>query len=99
MVLARASIFEPALEQLQRRLHECNIPFWPHGFVTAHCDIEALLQNWTNEYACLGYGEDLYPALVNFCELTGSKNHFSVIGRKALSVGGDHEFNIITGTN
>ena len=71
MVLARASIFEPAKEQLERRLHECNIPFWPHGFVTAHCDIDALLQNWTNEYACLGYGEDLYPALVNFCELTG----------------------------
>jgi L-fucose isomerase-like protein len=71
MVLARASIFEPPADQLQQRLHECNIPFWPHGFVTAHCDIEALLQNWTNEYACLGYGEDLYPALVSFCELTG----------------------------
>jgi L-fucose isomerase-like protein len=74
IVLARASIFEPAKEQLERRLHECNIPFWPHGFVTAHCDIEALLQNWTNEYACLGYGEDLYPALVNFCELTGIRS-------------------------
>lgn len=71
MVLARASIFEPPPDQLQRRLHECNIPFWPHGFVTAHCDIDALLQNWTNEYACLGYGEDLYPALISFCELTG----------------------------
>ncbi len=71
MVLARASIFEPPKDQLQRRMQECNIPFWPHGFVTAHCDIEALLQNWTNEYACLGYGEDLYPALVEFCELTG----------------------------
>ncbi|MGB8479700.1 MAG: hypothetical protein WCE63_12810 [Acidobacteriaceae bacterium] len=71
MVLARASIFEPAKEELERRLHECNIPFWPHGFVTAHCDIEALLQNWTSEYACLGYGEHLYPALVDFCELTG----------------------------
>ena len=53
---------------------ECNIPFWPHGFVTAHCDIEALLQNWTNEYACLGYGKDLYPALVDFCELTGIRS-------------------------
>ena len=74
MVLTRASIFEPAKDQLQRRLIECNIPFWPHGFVTAHCDIEALLQNWTNEYACLGYGEDLYPALVNFCELTGIRS-------------------------
>lgn len=44
---------------------------WPHGFVTAHCDIDALLQHWTNEYACLGYGEELYPALADFCELTG----------------------------
>jgi hypothetical protein len=41
--------------------------------VTAHCDIDALIQNWTNEYACLGYGADLYPALRDFCELTGIK--------------------------
>ncbi len=74
MVLAHASIFEPSEDQLQQRLSECNIPFWPHGFVTAHCDIEALLQNWTNEYACLGYGKDLYPALVSFCELTGIRS-------------------------
>ncbi len=71
MVIVRASIFEPAPNQLEKRLNECGIPFWPHGFVTAHCDIEVLLQHWTNEYACLGYGEDLYPALVDFCELTG----------------------------
>ena len=36
-------------------------------------DMNALVQNWTNEYACLGYGADLYPALVDFCELTGIK--------------------------
>jgi hypothetical protein len=32
-----------------------------------------MLESWTNEYACLGYGSDLYPALVDFCELTGIK--------------------------
>jgi L-fucose isomerase-like protein len=73
MIVARATIFEPPREELDRRLNECGIPFWPHGFVTAHCDMEALLQNWTNEYACLGYGRDLYPALAEFCELTGIK--------------------------
>ena len=71
MVITRCSIFEPPAEQIEQRLAECGVPFWPHGFVTAHCDIEQLLQNWTNEYACLGYGEDLYPALEDFCELTG----------------------------
>ncbi len=71
MVLARASIFEPTEAQLTQRLRECGIPFWPHGFVTVHGDIEALLQNWTNEYACLGYGANLYPALVSFCVQTG----------------------------
>ena len=71
MVITRASIFEPPRDQVERRLNECGIPFWPHGFVTAHCDIDALLQHWTNEYACLGYGEELYPALADFCELTG----------------------------
>lgn len=73
MVVTRASIFEPSPEEIEKRLHECGIPFWPHGFVTAHCEIDALLQNWTNEYACLGYGEELYPALADFCELTGIK--------------------------
>jgi L-fucose isomerase-like protein len=73
MVITRASIYEPPADQVQGRLDECGIPFWPHGFVTAHCDIDALLQNWTNEYACLGYGKDLYPALADFCELTGIK--------------------------
>ena len=34
-----------------------------------------MLESWTNEYACLGYGygAELYPALVDFCELTGIK--------------------------
>jgi L-fucose isomerase-like protein len=73
MMITRASIFEPSPEQVQQRLNESGIPFWPHGFVTAHCDIDALLQHWTNEYACLGYGEELYPALADFCEVTGIK--------------------------
>jgi hypothetical protein len=73
MVIVRATIFEPPADQVQQRLHECGIPFWPHGFVTAHCDIDTMLNYWTNEYACLGYGPELYSALVDFCELTGIK--------------------------
>ena len=73
MVITRASIFEPPADTLEKRLSECGIPFWPHGFVTAHCDIDILLQHWTNEYACLGYGKEIYPALVDFCEVTGIK--------------------------
>jgi len=70
MVITRCSIFEPPAEQLEARRDECGIPFWPHGFVTADCDIDKLLQHWTNEYACLGYGEHLFDALVDFCEMT-----------------------------
>jgi len=33
--------------------------------------MHALVQNWNNEYACLGYGEHLHAALVDFCEQTG----------------------------
>jgi len=73
MVVARTTIFEPPKEQIKQRLEECGIPFWPHGFVTAHCDMDALIQNWTNEYACLGYGEELYSALGDFCAITGIK--------------------------
>jgi L-fucose isomerase-like protein len=71
MVIVRCSIFEPDESQIESRKDECGIPFWPHGFVTAHCDIEELLQAWNNEYACLGYGEHLYDALIAFCEQTG----------------------------
>lgn len=73
MVITRATVFEPPADQVQQRLNECGIPFWPHGFVTVHCDIDALLQSWTNEYACLGYGPELYSALIDFCALTGIK--------------------------
>ena len=41
--------------------------------MTAHCDIEQLLQAWNNEYACLGYGAHLDADLVAFCEQTGIK--------------------------
>lgn len=73
MVITRCSVFEPPAKQLKARQNECGIPFWPHGFVTAHCDIDALLQAWNNEYACLGYGTHLYEELKAFCELTGIK--------------------------
>ena len=74
MAITRATVFEPPASEINRRLDECGIPFWPHGFVTAHCDMEQLLQNWTNEYACLGYGAHLYPALADFCEMTGIRS-------------------------
>jgi L-fucose isomerase-like protein len=73
MVITRCSIFEPPAKRLEARKLECGIPFWPHGFVKAHCDIDELLQSWNNEYACLGYGKNLYEELKAFCELVGIK--------------------------
>jgi L-fucose isomerase-like protein len=73
MVITRCTIFEPPAEELEKRKLECGIPFWPHGFVKADCDIDKLLQSWNNEYACLGYGKHLYEELKAFCELTGIK--------------------------
>jgi L-fucose isomerase-like protein len=71
MILTRCTVFEPPAKQLEQRRLECGIPRWPHAFVTAHCDIERLLESWNNEYAVLGYGAHLYEDLVAFCELTG----------------------------
>ena len=71
MVLTRCTVSEPAAAKIEARRLECGIPFWPHAFVTAHCDIEALLESWNNEYACLGYGDHLYDDITAFCELTG----------------------------
>jgi L-arabinose isomerase len=73
MVIARCTVFEPPADQLEARKLECGIPFWPHAFVTAHCDIDALLEAWNNEYAVLGYGSHLYQDMIAFCELTGIK--------------------------
>jgi hypothetical protein len=73
MVLTRCSVFEPPAEQLAERRKECGIPDWPHAFITAHCDIDKLLEAWNNEYAVLGYGSHLYDDLVAFCDLTGIK--------------------------
>jgi hypothetical protein len=56
---------------LEKRRRECGIPFWPHAFVTAHCDMDRLVESWNNEYACLGYGAHLYDELLAFCEQTG----------------------------
>jgi hypothetical protein len=73
MIIARCSVFEPTPEQLEARRKECGIPFWPHAFVTAHCDIEKLVEIWGNEYAVLGYGTNLYEDLRAFGELTSIK--------------------------
>ena len=73
MAIARCTIFEPDKDVLESRQLECGIPFWPHAFVTAHCDIDELIEAWNNEYAVLGYGDHLYNELIAFCELTGVK--------------------------
>jgi L-fucose isomerase-like protein len=73
MAIARCTVFEPSDDQIEARRLECGIPFWPHAFVTAHCDIDRLIAAWGNEYAVLGYGEHLYQDLLAFCELTGIK--------------------------
>jgi L-arabinose isomerase len=73
MIIARCTIFEPPASKIDARRNECGIPFWPHGFVTAHCDMNALVESWNNEYACLGYGAHLYEELKAFSELTGIK--------------------------
>ena len=72
LVITRCRVEEPAsLEELARRKAECGIPFWPHAFVIADCNMDAMLEAWNNEYAVLGYGAHLYDDLKAFCELTG----------------------------
>jgi L-fucose isomerase-like protein len=73
MAIARCTIFEPGKEDLEKRQLECGIPFWPHAFVTAHCNMDQLLAAWNNEYAVLGYGDHLFADLAAFCEIMGIK--------------------------
>lgn len=71
MVVARCTVKVPSGEELMTRRHECGIPDWPHAFCTVEGDLDTLLEHWDNEYACLGYGEQLYQNLIDFAELTG----------------------------
>ena len=71
MAIARCTVFEPSAAELEKRRLECGIPFWPHAFLTVHADVDALLEAWNNEYACLGFGVKLYDDLLAFCEQTG----------------------------
>jgi L-fucose isomerase-like protein len=73
MAVVRCTISEPKKEDLLKRREECGIPFWPHAFVTAHCNMDELIEAWNNEYAVLGYGSHLYDELIAFCQLTGIK--------------------------
>ena len=67
MVLAKCEVFEPDAFILEDRKNECGIPFWPHAFITVDADMNRLLDAWNNEYACLGYGENLVEILTDFC--------------------------------
>jgi L-fucose isomerase-like protein len=71
MAVARGTVFEPPAEELETRRKECGIPFWPHAFVRVEADIEKFMEFWNNEYAVLGYGENLYEDIKAFGELTG----------------------------
>jgi L-fucose isomerase-like protein len=71
MVLAKGEVFVP--DELEKRKAECGIPFWPHAFIKVEGDIGRLIQNYSNEYGVLGYGEELYGEVKAFCELTGIK--------------------------
>ncbi len=71
LVVARGTVFVPPEKELQKRQEECGIPFWPHAFVRVPGDMNALVEAWNNEYACLGYGAHLAGELSDFCEQAG----------------------------
>lgn len=71
IILARCEVVQPIESELNERRHECGIPFWPHAFVHVDGDVGNLIENWNNEYGCLGYGEDLYDQIIDFANLMG----------------------------
>lgn len=72
MTIARCTVIEPKTEELQSKKLECGSPMWPHAFCRIHGDLDAFIEGWNNEYACLGYGGDeLYEQMAAFCDLTG----------------------------
>ena len=71
IVVAKCEVVQPDKAELETRRHECGIPFWPHAFVQVNGDVGNLIENWNNEYGCLGYGEDLYDQIIDFANLMG----------------------------
>jgi len=73
LVLCRCTFYEPPADQLEDLLHECGIPFWPHAFLKLDADFDELIEQWSNEYGCVGYGAHLYEELKAFGEQAGIK--------------------------
>lgn len=72
MMIAHCTVIEPKPEELESKKLECGSPMWPHAFCRIHGDLDAFIEGWNNEYACLGYGGDeLYEQMAAFCDLTG----------------------------
>lgn len=72
MTIAHCTVIEPKPEELESKKLECGSPMWPHAFCRIHGDLDAFIEGWNNEYACLGYGGDeLYEQMAAFCDLTG----------------------------
>ena len=71
LVITRCEVFEPSEDEIAERRAECGIPFWPHAFLKVDCDVDQLMENWDNEYGCLGYGEHLYQQMIDFAQMTG----------------------------
>lgn len=70
LLITRCTVYEPGDDEISSRRAECGIPFWPHAFLKLDCDIDTLMEHWDNEYACLGYGKQLYQQMIDFAELT-----------------------------
>ena len=71
MVIVPVSIFEPSQGNNYEQIGRMWDTFLASWLCYSGGDIDCLLENWMNEYACLGYGEELYPVMVEFCKLTG----------------------------
>ena len=71
IALARCEVYQPTAEVLEERRHECGIPFWPHAFVKVLGNAGDLVENWNNEYGCLGYGDELYEQIIDFGKIMG----------------------------
>lgn len=71
IVVTKCEVVQPDASVQETRRHECGIPFWPHAFVRVDGDVGEIIENWNNEYGCLGYGEDLYDQIIDFGNLMG----------------------------
>ena len=72
MHIATGNAYEPPKNKIRKRMEECGLPHWPHGFIKLDGDPDRYVQNQRGEFTSLAYG-NYVDEIVELCTLLDIK--------------------------